>query len=149
VHRTVTFFVPGTPLTKGSMCSFPQFKTGKIISLPSNKKLPIWESHVRTFAFQAWNGTPSKAPIGLELIFVFLRPKNHYRRGRYSHLLRDDAPKRRCGQKRYDGDKMERAVLDSLTGVVYEDDGQVWTVHKWKQYGPKPGVEVTVEIYDE
>jgi len=46
--------------------------------------------------------------------------------------------------KKPDTDKLLRAVLDSLTGIGYEDDAQVVRVIAEKQYGLPERTEVTV-----
>jgi Holliday junction resolvase RusA-like endonuclease len=44
---------------------------------------------------------------------------------------------------RPDIDKLLRAVLDALTGLVFVDDGQVVTVNMAKEYANVTGVELT------
>ena len=46
--------------------------------------------------------------------------------------------------KKPDTDKLLRAVLDSLTGIGYEDDAQVVRVIAEKQYGMPERTTVTV-----
>lgn len=43
-----------------------------------------------------------------------------------------------------DLDKLTRAVLDALTGIVWVDDRQVVALHSTKVQGATPGVDVTV-----
>ena len=46
--------------------------------------------------------------------------------------------------RRPDLDKLQRAVLDALTGVLFSDDGQVVQLAAVKQYG-QPGVHIVAE----
>ena len=46
-----------------------------------------------------------------------------------------------------DIDKLERAILDSLTGIVYRDDAQVTWVTKSKQFGLPERAEIRVKTY--
>ena len=47
--------------------------------------------------------------------------------------------------QRPDIDKLERAILDSLTGVIWEDDSQVIKVYKHKRRA-RPDEEIGAEI---
>jgi crossover junction endodeoxyribonuclease RusA len=59
----------------------------------------------------------------------------------------DSIPKKRLYPSvKPDVDKLLRAVLDSLTGVAFHDDGQVVEISGWKNYGSPERVEVTVSI---
>jgi Holliday junction resolvase RusA-like endonuclease len=52
----------------------------------------------------------------------------------------------RKGKKRADIDNLEKAVMDAMNGIVFEDDQQVVEMHATVHYGAKvPGVHVTVE----
>ena len=58
------------------------------------------------------------------MVFTFLRPKNHFRTGRNSHLLRDAAPARPAGYP--DLDKLARSTGDALKSAgVLKDDGRI------------------------
>ena len=46
---------------------------------------------------------------------------------------------------RPDVDKLIRAVLDALTGIVYADDSQVTAVSAAKLFDPKPRVEIRIQ----
>jgi Holliday junction resolvase RusA-like endonuclease len=43
-----------------------------------------------------------------------------------------------------DLDKLIRAILDALTGVVWRDDGQVVDIVASKVYADTPGVDVVI-----
>lgn len=141
----VRFFTPGTPLTKGSMRSFVHARAGKVVTMAANKKLCCWESDVKFFAASAWRARPMQGAVSLSLVFTFGRPRSHFRSGKKSDELRDDAPRMMATHGRKDLDKLIRAVLDAMTGVVYVDDGQVCNIDARKRYGEKPGVEVEVD----
>lgn len=77
----------------------------------------------------------------MDLTFTFERPKSHVKRNGdlrsgYSeyHVQRPDV------------DKLCRAILDALTGVVYHDDSQVISLSAVKQWGIGNGVEVSTVI---
>jgi len=73
--------------------------------------------------------------VGLD--FVLPRPKS--------------APKRSTphATKRPDVDKLARACLDAITGVIVGDDAQMVDLRATKrlaELGETPGVEITVEL---
>lgn len=131
-------FVPGYPITQGS---------GKAILLrdpkrsnrrcgcvaryvPANaQKLTKWRRMVRVAATTHRPVVQRDCAIWLVLRFYLPEIKEV----------------RLLPYKQPDLDKLERAVLDALTGVVYEDDGQVTRIDSAKRYGRKPGVMITVQ----
>ncbi len=134
----VTFFVAGRPRAQGSMKTFTNPKTGKPVFVPMSKYLKPWRRDVAWAANEALEGRMIYGGTSLTLIFTFERPKSHYRTGKYSHLLRDDAPERHLQDP--DNDKLERAILDALTGIAYKDDNEVDSGGKLKRWGPRGGI---------
>jgi Holliday junction resolvase RusA-like endonuclease len=120
--------VHGTPQQQGSKNQF---------GAESNAaKLKPWRGHVSQVVGEAWGDSPALlGPVGVVVEFTFPRPKSHFRTGKNAHLLRDDAPLYKQGKP--DADKLQRAIGDSLTGVVMRDDAQIvhWNVQK--TYGDK------------
>jgi len=144
---SIQFFVPGEPKTAGSKRAFVNPKTGKPILTDACKKSKPWKADVKHFAFQAFQGEPLEGPLYLRLTFYMPRPKSHYRSGKHSDELKPDAPS--FPDKRPDVDKLSRAVMDALTGVLWNDDSQVVTKLACKRYGGRPGVDVVCEWQDE
>jgi len=74
---------------------------------------------------------PFAGPVSIHLEFLLPKPKS--------------APKRRrtYATKRPDLDKLARAILDSVTHILIEDDAQVVEITATKDYG-QPGVRVTI-----
>lgn len=142
------FFVAGHPKAQGSMRSFKHSKTGRIVT-PQNPKVKDWRRTIGYRAAELMHGTPLfEGPLRVETVFWLLRPKNHYRTGSNSHLLKGTAPDYPHGNVG-DGDKLTRAVWDALTGVVWADDCQVVEWVGKKKYNQSPGVMVTVETMEE
>ena len=135
----ITFFVPGRPRPQGSMKFIN--RGGRSVPI-QNQKLEHWRSSVTMYAQLAMDGRAVANGVSLSLVFLFQRPKNHYRTWKYSHLLKDSSPDRML--KAPDIDKLIRAVLDSLTGIVFTDDCEVDTVGVVKKWGPREGVDITV-----
>ena len=55
--------------------------------------------------------------------FFFQRPKNHYRAGKFAHILKESAPVAHISTP--DVDNLVKFYMDVLTGIAYKDDSQV------------------------
>jgi len=151
----VSFFVHGNPQTAGSRSFYGFTKSGKAIMAPANKQQKSWQELVRIEAQLAlplaWK-FPIAGPVTLATLWVLPRPKNHYRTGKYCGTLRKDAPSI-CAVKP-DEDKLQRALRDALTKIVWQDDAQVVCCFSCKSYvlvedgcESMPGVHVRVSQY--
>jgi len=139
------FFVPGKARPQGSKRA-P--KAGVVRE--TTKGLHAWRRAVADTALAAgWRGTPEPGAFAVALIFVRARPKSHYeragrggRRADAPRVLLADAPA--YPESKPDIDKLERAILDALTGRCWPDDCKVVAIRKWKLYGAEPGVGILV-----
>ncbi len=141
----ISFFVPGIPVAKGSAKAFYIKSLGRAVITQTNKaKQDPWASLIAVMARNA-GCTPQKGPVKLSLSFWFPRPKSHYRTGKNCHELKYAAPRRHTSKP--DKDKLERCVLDALTGVAYLDDSQVceWDGGVKHYSDARPGCEIRVE----
>lgn len=132
--RSIEFFVPGQPRSKGSTRSFMHSKSGKVVTLGMSTSTRSWQARVASFAAQRWTGGVSDKPFHVTCVAVLDRPKSHCGTGRNSARLKDDAPYYPTGHNTGDVDKLLRAVLDGLTGVVFKDDSQVVQARTVKRY---------------
>ena len=112
----VSFFVPGIPIAQGS-----KRHVGRGIMVESSKHLKPWRLDVTALAREAHTGPPLEDAT-VDLIFVFPRPKAHYRTGRNAHLLRPQAPERPIVKP--DLDKLMRATGDAMVagGLIARDE---------------------------
>lgn len=137
---STSFFVPGTPAPQGS-----KKHVGNGVMIESSKHLKPWRARVAWLARQHIRRSHT-GPVKLEMQFYFRRPKRHYGTGRNSDNLKLSAPAMHT--QKPDIDKLERAILDALTGIAYIDDSQVVKVVKSKQWrlsqSIDPGVQITV-----
>jgi len=143
--QVIEFFVPGLPKTAGSKRVFLNKKTGRpMVTDTSGKKGKDWRIDIQRAAWQAYDGPPLIVPLSVTLAFRLPRPKAHYGTGKNAAVLKESAPRRHI--VRPDIDKLSRAVLDALKGVVWRDDAQVWAKSAMKGYadGEPPGVRVQV-----
>jgi Holliday junction resolvase RusA-like endonuclease len=134
----LSFHVAGTPQPQGSK---RHVGNGRMIE--SAKGLKPWRAKVTAAALTARRPhDPIVGPVAVTLAFTFPRPKFHYGTGRNAGVVKAQYADALMVTKP-DIDKLERAVLDALSGVVFVDDCQVVASTKTKSYG-EPGVTVTV-----
>lgn len=128
------FFVPGKPAPQGS-----KRHVGRGILVESSRECGPWRERVAIAAHNAMrsSGLPILAgAVTVILDFTLPRPKS--------------APKRSTppAVKRPDLDKLQRAVLDAITGVVIVDDSQVVNIVASKtlaEFDQSPGVTIGIE----
>lgn len=131
----IRFVVHGNPAPKGSATAFYSEKQGRTFSHQS-KSVQEWERLVRSqaqthaAACGLWEG-----PVSMALEFYLLMPKSLPKK-RQATAMPDKHP---------DLDKLARAVLDALKGVIYRDDAQVVSITPLtKRYGNPPRVEIVL-----
>lgn len=137
------FFVPGTPVPKGSAKAFVIKGTNRAIVTQTNRdKQKPWASLISLTAKQAYPEM-LHGPISLSLSFTMPRPKGHYGTGKNSNVVKSGAPSWHTSKP--DLDKLVRCVKDALTGIVWLDDSQVVRLaNVTKTYGTAPGVYIEV-----
>lgn len=138
----ISFFVAGRPIAQGSMTAFVVGRRQadgsvagpRAVVTASNKgMLDQWRRAVQDAAATAMVGIiMSDQPVAVCLSFV---------------LPRGRTVTRPWPSVRPDADKLARAILDALTGVVYVDDAQVVRLDARKRYeagASGPGVHIQV-----
>ena len=120
-----SFFVKGRPVPQGSM----KFIRPGVMIHSRSQELALWRADIARNA-ELFGFKPIASAVKVELDFVMNRPKS---------------AKRVFPSVKPDLDKLIRAVLDGLTGVVYEDDSQVILIQSSKTYGEKQGVGIGIE----
>lgn len=130
----ISFTVSGQAKPKGSMRAFMPKGARYPILTSSNASLKDWEQIVRHVA-QDYSDAYTTGPVRIRLRFNLPRPKSLSARVSRPHTKRPDV------------DKLARAVLDALTGVLFKDDSQVYCLMATKMYanaGEPPNVRITV-----
>lgn len=135
----VEFTIPGDPQTKGNLRRAPH---GGLYD--SNKELAAWANQAAAAGADAMNGRrPITTPVRITVQFVFARPKAHTTtKGLSAEGKRHPYPASRSAG---DLDKLERAVGDALTGVVFDDDSRIVQKVSSKVWGDRPRTDVLVE----
>jgi len=124
-----SFTVKGEPQPKGSARAF--VRNGRAIVTSDNPGVRRWEETIR-FVLQDWPHGILTGPVSLVMVFTLVRPASV-------------SPKRRpFPTVRPDVDKLARAGLDAMSGVVFSDDAQVIEALVGKVYGEVPGLACEV-----
>lgn len=138
---TVVFDVLGTPAPKGSNRAINIGGRARFVpggSSINQQKLKSWDVAVRERAqdFTLVTGPVYvQTPLAVELTFRMARPSGHWaKRGG----LKPSAPI--APATKPDIDKLVRSTLDSLTGLVFDDDSRIVELVVRKVYA-EPGRE--------
>lgn len=136
----LSVFVQGKPIPQGSLTPMPfRRKNGKMgVNVFQKPELLEWRENIAQaiIAVRGDKFYPKETPVHLTLAFRLLRPKSSKRK----------VP---CC-KGIDLDKACRAVLDALTGVIYDDDCQVCTLIALKSYvddEEHQGVYISIDAF--
>jgi crossover junction endodeoxyribonuclease RusA len=124
-------FIPGRPAPQGS-----KRHVGNGILVESSKAVAPWRTTVAWSVSQVWKSGPLSGPVRVELEFVMPRPSA--------------TPKRKPtppAVKKPDLDKLQRAVFDALSRIVWSDDSVITEVRATKRIADldeQPGCRIQV-----
>lgn len=129
------FEVYGHPEPQGSTRAFIPKGWNRAIITANSPKLKPWRQEVTGAAINVMAGRePVTSAVEICVDFFFDRPKSVKK----SVIHKTTKP---------DIDKLARAILDALTGVVFKDDSQVIRLSATKQFGiPERAVVRVSEI---
>lgn len=140
----LNIIVRGIPAPQGSHRSF-KVKSGAVVTTDDNPRTRPWKAAVTAEAELAvakaelTDPAYDRRPVAVAITFRFPRPRGHYgKRG-----LLPSAPAQMVSMP--DIDKLVRAVLDALTGIVWRDDAQVVVLEIRKAY-QREGEELATSI---
>lgn len=140
----MVFRVHGKCEPQGSSTAFvPTDKRGQpfrraggsiVVNVTSdNPALKGWRAKVEAAARAAYRDPVIEGiSLGVQATFFLKRPEGHWGTGRNAGRLKDSAPARPITIP--DHDKLLRAVLDGMTGIVYHDDSLVTASFPRKVY---------------
>lgn len=124
----IRFVVLGKPTTQGSHRPMVSSKGKGFLRPMMSEAMAEWRSRIAEAARSVMGAhSPLSCPVQVSVRFVMPRPKrptNAWPRG--------------------DCDKLQRALGDAMTGIVYGDDAQICQWVACKVYGSPPGAEVEV-----
>jgi len=150
----VSFVVAGTPIPQGSKRAWYNAATKQVhMTEDAGSRHSTWRFELSGAARQAMADAgyiePFEQPIHCSLHFRQHRPLGHYGTGKNARLVKASAPP--LPIKPPDIDKLSRAVLDSMTSIVWVDDSQVVRltaaktfVERWEE----EGVSIYISTYE-
>lgn len=161
----MTFEVIGEPKPGGSKRARPVFRKdplnpGRVIPVTAKNGMPIVNTAPDNSATKPWMNAVSEAavfewgardlfvldePLAITLAFYFERPQSHWGSGKNSDRLKDSAPL--YPETKYDVDKLERATLDALHGIVFKNDARVVQLPSKKLYGAPARCQITIRRF--
>ena len=125
----MTLTVHGTPVPKGSARAFviPGDKPRAVVVQNNKKALSHWQTQIGNEARYAIGHSRTTVPaydgpFMVGVTFMFNRPKSVSSTARPVPTVKPDL------------DKLIRAVLDGLTGILWRDDAQVVSIIAKKRY---------------
>jgi Holliday junction resolvase RusA-like endonuclease len=130
---SVKFTVFGKPQPQGSTRAFFIKSLGRAVITSDNKNLKPWRQQLSETAMAL--GAPligKNRPVSIAVDFFFERPKGASVKSRPGMTVKPD------------GDKLLRAVFDSLTGTIVTDDAQFVEIYVRKFYGLPERAEIQV-----
>ena len=133
----VAFEIPGAAAPQGSKRAI-RLRNGRTVLVESSDKVKPFRALAALCAREAWGRPPVRGPVEVVAAFAFTRPKSHLTT---KGALRAGAPSH---PGKPDVDKLARALLDGLTGVLYVDDAQVVRLTVTKCYALSAGTAVRV-----
>lgn len=131
--EVIEFSVRGIPVPQGSAKAF--VVKGRAVVTHANSKTKGWREDVATAAQPHAPKALWEGAVSVEARFVLPRPASV------------SQSKRPLPTTKPDLDKLVRAAIDALTGIVWRDDCQVTTIVTTKRYddGAVPGLKLRAE----
>lgn len=130
---TIEFKVPAVPVAQPRQRHrVVKGKDGCVFAsnfTPKRDPVNYFKATVRMAAESAYSGPPLEGPIGVELSFVFPRPKGK--------VWKKKAMPRLEHTSKPDVDNLFKSVADALSGLLWRDDAQICTtvITKWVASG--------------
>lgn len=143
--------VLGTPAPKGS--SRAMMRGGFAVNVPSGSnasrdKLKSWDVAVRQAASAIVGGVTAPplvdVPLEVRILFRMARPAGHWGKGKNAGRLAPGAPE--YPRTKPDADKLARSTLDSLSGIVFDDDSRIVVLHVEKRYAAPGDEGATIRV---
>jgi Holliday junction resolvase RusA-like endonuclease len=135
--QMISFTIEGAPVPKGR----PRFtRTGHTFTPTKTRQ---YEALVTARAREAMVGKrkiEKPNAVRVDILAVFPVPASWSKKRRLAALQGVDHH-----VSKPDLDNVQKAILDSMNGIVFEDDSQVIDSRTRKAYGPEPGVKVFID----
>ena len=128
--------------------SRPRFaRRGRGVVAYEKKEMKVWRAECSKLISEAFETEKLiEAPLLIDVSFYIQPPKYISSKKKFKEKL--EAEEIFCGKKP-DIDNYLKALLDSMTGIVFKDDGQVVECRARKLYSLKPKIEFIIEEISE
>jgi len=127
-----TFLIPARGVPKGSTHAFKSKHSNKIITQQNGANALYAYQYLVSLGARQRGVKPLDNSVSIKIRYNFARPQSHYIGNKREKGLKASAPKYYAQTP--DIDKLDRAVLDGLTGVAYVDDKQVVSLQSEKHW---------------
>lgn len=127
--------------------SRPRFaRRGNFTTTYEDKEMKFWRERCRLLITNQCLGQPMlEGPIRAKVTF-FLKPPQYISKPKKNQIgLQEEAIP--VGKKP-DIDNYEKALYDSMSGIVFQDDGQIALHTVGKFYSLNPRIEVEMEVME-
>lgn len=128
--------IPIRPMPKQSV-RFNK-KTGHTYQPPSVVK---YVETLRAAISEVWEYKVTDLPLSIEVEFSFRTPKSF---PGWRRTLIDGEPEPR--PVRPDIDNLTKPLLDAMSGIIYEDDAQVYHLSAKKQTATNDGISIVIAV---
>ena len=137
--QVITFEIPGKPQALKRHRAFRMGEHLRMVDPSAGDKADFL-----TIAMAHKPKVPLDEPLHVGCTFVFDRPKNHYRSGSKSHLLKDSAPYFHTGKP--DTDNLTKFIGDALEGVFWKNDSCICRLEGLKVFANSGGPKMIITI---
>ncbi|MEI4342446.1 RusA family crossover junction endodeoxyribonuclease [Streptococcus suis] len=127
--------------------SRPRFaRRGSFTTTYEDKGMKSWRERCRLLIANLYMGQPILEGALRAKVRFFIKPPQYISKVKKNHqaLIDETIP---VGKKP-DVDNYEKALYDSMSGIVFKDDGQIALHDVGKFYSLKPRIEVEVEVME-
>ena len=127
--------------------SRPRFaRRGKFTTTYEDKGMKSWRERCRLLIANLYMGQPILEGALRAKVRFFIKPPQYISKVKKNQqaLIDETIP---VGKKP-DVDNYEKALYDSMSGIVFKDDGQIALHDVGKFYSLKPRIEVEVEVME-
>lgn len=134
--QSIRFTVPGVPTGKGR----PRFAVvhGRSMAY-TDERTKEYENRVKAAYLKKFGRLKMSGTLQVDIIAYFEPPKSARKRRRQM-MLDGDIPY----DKKPDGDNIQKAVLDALNGVAYDDDKYIVAGYWFKGYAEQAHTDVII-----
>lgn len=135
----IVFTIPGSPVAQPRPRATVRAGHAAVYEAKKTHPIHAFKALAKLTASQSHRGAPLSGPIRVDAVFVFPRPQ--------SMIWKTRPMPRERHAKKPDRDNCDKALLDSLKGIIFADDCQACagTIEKWIAAGnEQPHVLVTV-----